>query len=92
MTGEMMFDGCEEFHRDTCRCLEDLNRLMPELSLRYDTDVIMAAMAEHVGTAIWAMRRKKVCDTRQAHTAIQHLEFAAFPHECEPPPGPAPRS
>jgi hypothetical protein len=85
-----MFDGSEEFQSRTFECVEDLNELLPGLSLRYDTDVIIGAMAEHVGAAIWALRRKKLCDTRQANLAIQHLEFAAFHDDSEPPPAPEP--
>jgi hypothetical protein len=70
-----------EFQRKVTRCLDDINRMVPGLSLRYDSPVILTAMAEHVGCAIWAMRDSKVCDTRQVNLALAHLEAAAFPGE-----------
>jgi hypothetical protein len=89
MTGEMI-EGSEAFRKSTFECVEDLNRLLPGLSLRYDTEVIIGAMAEHVGAAIWALRQKKLCDTRQARLAIEHLEHAAFRAESKPPSASAP--
>jgi hypothetical protein len=43
-----------------------------------------------VGSAIWAMRKKNLCDTRQANLAIRNLELAAFHDESESPPPPVP--
>jgi hypothetical protein len=78
MTRESL-EGCEEFQKNVTACVEDLNGLLPGLSLRYTTPVIIGAMAEHVGLAIWALRHHNLCDMRQAGLAIQHLECAAFP-------------
>jgi len=75
-----------DFEKRILECLDDLNGLLPGLSLRYDMPVILSAMAEHVGSAIWALRHRKLCDTRQANLAIQHLELAAFPGESPPKP------
>jgi hypothetical protein len=84
-----MNGGSAEFRKNMLECVEDLNGLLPGLSLRYDMEVILGAMGEHVGSAIWALRHKKLCDTRQAHLAIRHLEVAAFPDE-HPPASSAP--
>ena len=80
-----MSSGVTDFENRVLECQKDLNRLLPGLSLRYEMPVIIGAMAEHVGAAIWALRNKKLCDTRQANLAIEHLEVAAFP--AESPPG-----
>jgi hypothetical protein len=78
MTGNTV-EGCAEFQKSITACVEDLNRLLPGLSLRYDMPVIIGAMAEHVGLAIWALRHHNLCDMRQASLAVQHLEYTAFP-------------
>jgi hypothetical protein len=80
----MMSGGVAEFQNRMLECLEDLNGLLPGLSLRYEMPVIIGALAEHVGSAIWALRYKNLCDTRQALLAIQHLEAAAFPYKNPP--------
>jgi hypothetical protein len=78
MTVEKGEDNAE-FQQSVTDCVEDLNGLLPRLSQRYDMPVIIGAMAEHVGLALWALRHQKLCDLRQASLAIQHLEYAAFP-------------
>ena len=80
MTGERL-DGCDEFQKSVTACVEDLNGLLPGLSLRYDMPVIIGAMAEHVGLAIWALRHENLCDMTHASLAVQHLECAAFAGE-----------
>jgi hypothetical protein len=67
------------FDQSICACMRDLDALLPELFSRYDQTVIVSAMAEHVGSALLALRRKNLCDDRQAELAIRHLERAAFP-------------
>jgi hypothetical protein len=84
MTGERL-DGCLEFHERVSDCVDDLNELLPGLSLRYDMPVVIGAMAEHVGLAIWALRHEKLCDMRHASLAVQHLEWLAFPPQVEQP-------
>jgi hypothetical protein len=71
--------GLAAFEQGILACMRDLDALLPDLASRYDRTVIVSAMAEHVGSALLALRRKKLCDDRQAEQAIQHLERAAFP-------------
>ncbi len=89
MTQEQQECGAE-FRKGVLQCMDDLNGLLPGLSLRYAAPVIIEAMAEHVGSALWALRRKNLCDLRQARLAIEHLQLAAFPGEAAPPAEPAP--
>jgi hypothetical protein len=56
----------------------ELNKLLPALGQRYDMTVIMTALGEHVGSALKALMRKKVCDARQAQQLIKNIESAAF--------------
>ncbi len=79
-----------EFRKGVLQCMDDLNSLLPGLSLRYEAPIIIEAMAEHVGSALWALRRKNLCDMRQARLALEHLELAAFLGEGTPPAEPAP--
>ena len=76
------------FEQSITACMRDLDDLLPELTKRYDRTIIVSAMAEHVGSALQVLRRKKVCDDRQTELAIQHLERAAFPQQpLEPKTG-----
>jgi hypothetical protein len=52
--------------------------MLPDLTRRFDMTVIMSAMAEHAGSALQVMRRKKLCDDQQARRAIEHIERTAF--------------
>jgi hypothetical protein len=87
--------GQAAFEQGIVACMRDLDALLPDLASRYDQTVIVCAMAEHVGSALLALRRKKLCDDRQAELAIQHLERAAFPppraaeERTEEPKGPS---
>ena len=71
--------GMAAFEQGILACMRDLDALLPDLATRYDQTVIVSAMAEHVGSALLALRRKNLCDDRQAEQAIQHLVRAAFP-------------
>jgi len=85
MTEEARAAGLAAFYDEMEICLEDLNAMLPDLTRRYDLTVIVSAMAEQVGGALWALRRKKVCDDRQTSLAIERIEKRAFgPYPAEP--------
>jgi hypothetical protein len=70
--------GREAFENGLLACVQDINKLLPELSRRYDMVVIISALAEHMGSALQILQRRKVCDARQARLVIKHIEGTAF--------------
>jgi hypothetical protein len=92
--GQRMSDGGEGFGRGVYDCVQDINKLLPRMNRRYDTMVIVTALAEHVGSALHLLLRRKVCDEHQARQVIRHIEGMAFLRETlkslrtEEPPDP----
>jgi hypothetical protein len=81
MTEDARVAGLAAFYDEMGACLDDLNAMLPDLTRRYDLTIIVSAMAEQVGAALQALRRKKVCDDRQTCLAIERIEKRAFgPH------------
>ncbi|HEY0341643.1 MAG TPA: hypothetical protein VGC34_12610 [Steroidobacteraceae bacterium] len=78
MTGNSSTAGHETFNESLLACVEDINKLLPGLSRRYDLTVIMTALAEHVGSALKVLMHKQVCDARQAQRVIRNIESSAF--------------
>jgi hypothetical protein len=90
-------NGREAFENGLHACVQAINKLLPELSRRYDMVVIISALAEHMGSALRILQRRKVCDARQARLVIKHIEGTAFlqndaQHEASgtPPGGASP--
>ena len=73
-----------DFYDEVAACLEDLNAMLPELTARYGLTILVSAMAEQVGGALQALRRKKLCDDHQTGLAIDRIASRAFgPHPAE---------
>ena len=73
--------GLADFYDEMEACAADLNVIVPDLTRRYDLTIIVSAMAEQVGGALQAMRRKKLSDDQEIALAIERLETRAFgPH------------
>jgi hypothetical protein len=78
MTEDARAAGMAAFYDEMGACFDELNAMLPDLTCRYDFTIIVAAMAEQVGGALQALRRKKVCDDRQTRLAIERIEKRAF--------------
>ncbi len=81
----------ESFGNGVLACVEDINKILPGLNRRYDVLVIVNALAEHVGSALRILIRRKVCDAGQARLVISRIEGTAFMRkntrrESTPPP------
>jgi hypothetical protein len=68
----------EPFESGLLACVQDINKLLPGLGRRYDMVIIISALAEHMGSALRILIRRKLCDARQARLVIQHIEGTAF--------------
>ena len=85
MTEDARAAALNAFYDEMGACIADLNAMLSDLTRRYDLTIIVSAMAEQVGAALQAMRRKKVCDDRQTDLAIERIEMRAFePYPAEP--------
>ena len=71
--------GREAFEKSLLVCIQDINEILPELRRRYDTMAIVGALAEHIGSALRVLIRKKICNAGQARLAIRHIENSVFP-------------
>jgi len=78
MTGNSSAAGHGTFDENLLACVEDINKLLPELGRRYDMTVVMSALAEHLGSALKVLMLRKVCDARQAQQVIKNIESSAF--------------
>ena len=59
-------------------CVEDINKMLPRLNRRYDSMVIVSALAEHIGSALRILIQRQVCDADKARLLIGHIEATAF--------------
>jgi hypothetical protein len=81
MTEDARAAGLAAFQDRMEACLDELNAMLLDLTRRYDMTIIAAAMAEQVGAALQALRRKKLCDDRKTELAIERIAERAFgPH------------
>jgi|KBSMisStandDraft_5_1062788.scaffolds.fasta_scaffold460558_3 hypothetical protein len=84
MTEEARAAGAADFYDEVGACLEDLNAMLPELTARYGLTILVGAMAEQVGGALQALRRKKLCDDHLTGMAIERIATRAFgPHPAQ---------
>jgi len=84
MTEDARAAGLADFYDQVGACLEDLNAMLPELTARYGLTILVGAMAEQVGGALQALRRKKLCDDHQTGLAIERIATRAFgPHPAQ---------
>jgi hypothetical protein len=63
-------------------CVEDMNKMLPRLNRRYDSMVIVSALAEHIGSALRILIQREVCDADKARLVISHIEDTAFLNEA----------
>lgn len=66
------------FEESLVACVADIADLLPELGSRYDSTVILSALAEHIGSALKILMLRQICDSRQARLVIKNIEDCAF--------------
>ena len=67
-----------EFGNSLLVCASHINELLPNLRRRYDTIVILSALAVHMGCALRRLRELNTLNDQQTLLAIRHIENAAF--------------
>jgi len=68
----------ESFGDGVIACAQDISKLLPSLTRRYDATIVVNALAEHVGSALRSLMRRKACDAEQARLVISRIENTAF--------------
>jgi inhibitor of KinA sporulation pathway (predicted exonuclease) len=76
-----MSDLERSFGESVLECVDDMSRILPALRRRYDTLVVVSAMAEHVGAALRVLLHRQICDARDARRLISRIENAALLRE-----------
>jgi hypothetical protein len=72
----------ESFAHGVLACVADLNtKVLPGLTRRYDSLVVVSALAEHVGSALGILVRNKVFEPEEARAVIERIRATAFLRE-----------
>jgi hypothetical protein len=73
-----MSDSADSFGKRVLKCVDEMGHLWLPLQRRYDAVVVVSAMADHVGTALRILLRRKACDASDARRLIERIESRAF--------------
>jgi hypothetical protein len=71
-------DPQTEFQRRLLACWQGIDTLVLGLAERYDLMVILSALAEHTGTGLLALMRRRAGGALQALHLINRMEGNAF--------------
>jgi hypothetical protein len=60
------------------RCAADIQNLFPILTGRYSSLILIAALTEHVGNALFVAQRTRTCSRETARTVVDRVKALAF--------------
>lgn len=60
------------------RCTAEIKMMLPELANRHSPLVLIAALTEHVGGALFLTQETQVCSAEKAQAIIQRVKDIAF--------------
>ena len=60
------------------RCTAEIKMLLPELANRHSPLILVAALTEHVGGALFLTQEAHVCSAAKARAIIQRVKDLAF--------------
>ena len=60
------------------RCAAEIQDLLPTLSRRHPPLVLIAALTEHVGSALFLSQETNICSPETARTIIERVKQLAF--------------
>jgi len=68
----------ESFAHSVLACVADLNtKVLPRLTSRYDSMVVVSALAEHVGSALRILLQRQIFDEEEARQVIARIRETA---------------
>jgi hypothetical protein len=72
------------FQKQVRQCAAEIRVLLPELADRHSPLVVLAALTEHVGGALFLCQESGMCSPAQARAIIRRVEQLTFA-ESKPP-------
>ena len=73
------------FQDQVRRCSAELRVLLPGLADRHTPLVVLAALSEHVGGALFLFQESGVCNQRRVGAMIRRVERLTFAESPRPP-------
>jgi hypothetical protein len=69
----------QDHHQDEVqKCAAEIRALLPELSERHTPLVLIAALTEHVGGALFLSQETRLCSRAKARAIIRRVKQLAF--------------
>jgi hypothetical protein len=66
------------FQEQVQACAEEIRTFLPALAERHSPLVVLAALSEHVGGALYLCQEAGACTTAEARALFEHLEQITF--------------
>jgi hypothetical protein len=73
-----------KFQKQVRKCAAEIRVLLPELADRHSPLVVLAALTEHVGGALFLCQESGACSPAQVEAVIRRVEELTFA-DSEPP-------
>ena len=67
-----------KFQDQVRRCAAEIRVLLPELADRHSPLIVLAALSEHVGGALFLCQETGACSPERVRTILQRVEHLAF--------------
>jgi len=66
------------YEEEVRKCAAEIRAMLPELSKRHSPLVLLAALTEHVGGALFLSQEDRECTPAMARAIIRRVKRAAF--------------
>jgi hypothetical protein len=66
------------YQQQVQRCTAEMRELFPELVQRYTSLILIAALTEHVGGALFLSQEARICTREKAQAVIERVRQLAF--------------
>jgi hypothetical protein len=77
----MARNGTKEFGDEVCACVEQITAFLPELADRHSPLVVLAALSEHLGGALYLCQEAGACTPLEARAVLRELKELTFASE-----------
>jgi hypothetical protein len=68
----------ERYQQQVRRCTADLRECFPRLARRHTTLILIAALMEHVGGALFLSQEAHICTPEKVRAVIERVRQLAF--------------
>jgi len=69
------------YQAQVSQCAAEIRELLPDLASRHTPLVVIAALSEHVGGALFLSQETRACSPAQARAIIRRMKELAFADE-----------